>query len=69
MFSFSTGLVSQIFTVPSSDTDIKNTILPSIGFFLSTLTPTGINYISATKFLCELIMLDMANGFNFTIDY
>lgn len=43
MFSLSTVLVSQILTTPSSDTDIKYTTFPSGGFFLSTLTPAGIN--------------------------
>lgn len=53
MISFSTGLVSQILTIPSSETEMKWTIFPSEGFLLSTLTPSGINWISDTKFLWD----------------
>lgn len=67
--SFSTGLVSQMLTIPSSETDKKCTILPSEGFLLSTFTPSGTNWISETKFLCDYTMYEMARLFNFTTTY
>lgn len=53
-----TGLVSQMLTIPSSETLMKCVNFPSLGALLSTLTVGGTKTMSPTKFLCEAMMLD-----------
>ena len=57
-YSFSTFLLSHIFTYESSETEIKCVYFPLLGALLSGSIPDGIKAISPTKFLWEYTILD-----------
>jgi hypothetical protein len=61
--------VSQILIIASSDTEIKWVQWPSLGNLLSTFIDGGTNAISATNYLCEVIILDWHIFLILIIDY
>jgi len=56
-----------MFTIPSSEMEIKWVLFPILGFLLSTFIVGGMNAISETNALCEAIILDWHKCFILTM--
>lgn len=67
--SFSICLVSQMRQKLSSEQVIQYILRPSRVCCFNTLTPLGMNYRSATKFLCDLSTFDSTICLHFTACY